>query len=621
MKKLALLGLAAVALAQQVDWNTQVYNKPFTSIQGNGSKVQFASGTPVSGDCVKYDSSGNVTDAGSACSSGAGLWYVSSVYNFAPQTPGGSLSSGTPATITLSPVPLGVNGTDSNHYVWISGGTGTAEGCLITGGTAVSGAGTGTITCTPANNHSGAWTVSSSAAGIPEAAQIITTAGAEASIFVPDGSWTINSPVTMGTNVCGLMGASQGARLSVTFLTGDVFTAANGSCYFHFAHLNPYSSSARTSGDLIHFTVSGAYVEDVYIDNMYNGVEIGVSSELHVAHSVIWATNWAVNSQSPVFIDHVHALSRAANCGAAPAGSASVRLNGDNGGGAIVGLEHDSGCTQYGIYMTATGDITVADSYIDNFYGNGFWADNGTNVTVANSKFVANGAGTAIGMHISNTSLNVKITGNKIGFNCNNGGYYGILLDGGASGPATIGINDNNIYGAGASCSMSPAPAIHLAGTGGGLIDVNITGNVLGYSYSENVAVTDGITIDSGAGSKFTIVGNTIDVATSPILFAGTIPSGLVLKNNTGVDNVVPAVASAATLTFPVNPSFTITGTTGVTAVAGLWAGAAGTFITTSGAVAFSSGATIGNSCTTTQNKPYTWTFDGTHLWINGSGC
>lgn len=32
--------------------------------QGNGTKIQMASGTPVSGNLVKYDANGNVTDAG-----------------------------------------------------------------------------------------------------------------------------------------------------------------------------------------------------------------------------------------------------------------------------------------------------------------------------------------------------------------------------------------------------------------------------------------------------------------------------------------------------------------------------------------------------------------------------
>lgn len=101
--------------------------------------------------------------------SGAGSPLVFSYqYNFVPQTPGGTLSTGN-QVITLTPVPKGVNGSDVNHYLYISGGTGTAEAVLITGGTAVSGAASGTVIVNCANTHSGAWTIQSATAGIFEA--------------------------------------------------------------------------------------------------------------------------------------------------------------------------------------------------------------------------------------------------------------------------------------------------------------------------------------------------------------------------------------------------------------------------------------------------------------------
>ena len=83
--------------------------------------------------------------------------------------PGGTLSAGVPATVTVAPVPVGMNGTDLLHHVLISGGSGTEEAVIITGGDAESGESTGTFTFTPANNHSGEWTMSSATAGIQEA--------------------------------------------------------------------------------------------------------------------------------------------------------------------------------------------------------------------------------------------------------------------------------------------------------------------------------------------------------------------------------------------------------------------------------------------------------------------
>lgn len=115
----------------------------------------------------------------------------SSKFNFAPQSPGGSLSAGD-NTITLAPVPLGVNATDASHYLYISGGTGSSEPCLINGGTAVSGQPSGSIRINCANTHTGQWSVSSVAAGIPEA---IYAGGNTAAVKIPAGAITVHGPI------------------------------------------------------------------------------------------------------------------------------------------------------------------------------------------------------------------------------------------------------------------------------------------------------------------------------------------------------------------------------------------------------------------------------------------
>lgn len=49
--------------------------------------------------------------------------FDSSRYHFDPQTPGGVLTGGTQATVRLAPCPLGLAGSDKDHYVYISGGS------------------------------------------------------------------------------------------------------------------------------------------------------------------------------------------------------------------------------------------------------------------------------------------------------------------------------------------------------------------------------------------------------------------------------------------------------------------------------------------------------------------
>jgi hypothetical protein len=105
---------------------------------------------------------------------------------------GGSMTAGSPATITITPVPWGVNGDDSAipadmgeigraqfgegvgpagsvHILTVTDGAST-ENVTVTGGTAIAGSSSGTLVFTPANNHSGGtWTLGSSTFGVYEA--------------------------------------------------------------------------------------------------------------------------------------------------------------------------------------------------------------------------------------------------------------------------------------------------------------------------------------------------------------------------------------------------------------------------------------------------------------------
>ena len=125
------------------------------------------------------------------------------------RTPGGSVSVGA-NTVTLTTCPLGVAGTNADHYVYLSGGTGTAESVLITGGTCTSGAATGTITFTAANTHTGAWTVSSASTGLQEAIYSVAD-GAKVAVVAPEGAYNIYATVSGGTRPVTISCDSLGA--------------------------------------------------------------------------------------------------------------------------------------------------------------------------------------------------------------------------------------------------------------------------------------------------------------------------------------------------------------------------------------------------------------------------
>jgi hypothetical protein len=123
-----------------------------------------------------------------------------------------------------------------------------------------------------------------------------------------------------------------------------------------------------------------------------------------------------------------------------------------------------------------------------------------------------------------------------------------------------------------------------------------------------------GILIQPGASDYIEISGNEITGnVTAQIADAGT---GLhkSIQGNVGVDGVIPSVASAAKLEFPINPSFRLTGTSTVDAIRGdVWLGRQVTILP-EGVVTFAAGNNIGNSVTTTPNVPVTATYDGS-LW------
>lgn len=93
--------------------------------------------------------------------------YDPRTYDFAPQTPGGSISVGA-NTVNMNPCPRGLKKTGFSASVfYLSGGTGTAEPVRATGGDCPEGGGgTGTIIFNAVNTHTGAWTIRSATSGL-----------------------------------------------------------------------------------------------------------------------------------------------------------------------------------------------------------------------------------------------------------------------------------------------------------------------------------------------------------------------------------------------------------------------------------------------------------------------
>lgn len=85
------------------------------------------------------------------------------------QTLTSNLTAGTPATVTLTPCPTGINGLDNIGGVYLSGDSNPEFVNMTGGGTCVQGNSSGTITFTPLYSHSSGITIGTGSQGIYEA--------------------------------------------------------------------------------------------------------------------------------------------------------------------------------------------------------------------------------------------------------------------------------------------------------------------------------------------------------------------------------------------------------------------------------------------------------------------
>jgi hypothetical protein len=193
------------------------------------------------------------------------------------RTPGGTLTAATPATVTLSPMPLGIQ---ENNYVYVSGGTGTAEAVLIASHTTTS------ITFTPANNHSGAWTVKSATAGIQEA-EASSTSGK--TVVLPAGTSTTYAVINIAspTNIVGNGGyPSSVIGLINTTQNGIAVNNANG---VHLKDLKITGQGASmTAGSAIYVgSNTGISMDHLYIESVYDGVVITGSQVFKLVNCIL----------------------------------------------------------------------------------------------------------------------------------------------------------------------------------------------------------------------------------------------------------------------------------------------------------------------------------------------
>jgi hypothetical protein len=158
-----LVSLAIVCLAHSASNVDQAVEGKASLVSRAVSTRQLGSGVANTSTCPN----GKSTWGSCGGNSPAGITYATTAQNWT-QTISAALTGGTPATVTLTPCPTGIDTTSGVGYqVLVSSGKNT-EAVNVVSGSCVSGASSGTITFTPYYSYSVGSTIGSATSGLQE---------------------------------------------------------------------------------------------------------------------------------------------------------------------------------------------------------------------------------------------------------------------------------------------------------------------------------------------------------------------------------------------------------------------------------------------------------------------
>jgi hypothetical protein len=502
---------------------------------------------------------------------------VSSHYNFTAQTPGGTLTGGVGTTVTLTPVPVGVAGADTGHYLYISDGTGTAEAVLITGGTATSGATTGTVTFTPANNHSGAWTITSATGGIQEALNIPSILASYANtVLIPPVVITLRSPINI-SKTCRLIGSGMYLTnllipLAATFTGIEIETSDP-------VELRDFQlatqTTPRAAGTGITVDGTGANVnsfsifENLYVLNQDIGINF-INAQLFrlVGTTVSGCRQIAVKVASTVSPD-----------------------NGDSviSGCWLYGMDYPSPTCTAGIQQISSGGLKISGTKISSVqygYQGAFTTGTTTGILSIVNNSIENCSVNAISL-VSSTGyfFHVEISGNEL-HSLQDGVSLGGLV-------SLASITGNTIkcvrYGVDL---LSTADKVIIDGN-------TISGTSTGGSY--------GVIVEAGA-TNVTVGINQVEGFTYKFGDATN------LVKMEPIDSNFPTIASGATVTLTSDPIIKISGTTPIATLNTGWQGRRIRLIFTNASPGgVTTGGNILSAAAASQFTAIDLTYDGTN--------
>lgn len=508
---------------------------------------------------------------------------TSDTYNFSAQTPGVSLTEDITNSVTLAPCPAGVAGTNVGHRLYISGGTGAAEAVLITGGTCTSGAGSGTILFTPANNHTGAWTIQSATAGIREMAAV------SSAVRLPAGTRTIYGKITLPGYGAVLTGYGKGVTTLAAsgFSTADVveFYSAEGlpvKTHNAIRDLTIQCEAGQTSGSGLSVLYQQYFAaERLGIDNCPHGVNIDYVTEGDFNDLTIReledTSGIGINVIGPGNSNYALKFDRVVVVSTAPVRHfAGLRVR--QAGDVQVSNSHFMRSNFGALIDPPSGNAVASYDSSKNYYdGNnsgGLSVAPYTGGSVARGRSVGDWFASAAGgpgISISSEGNGGLVDGFEfIGAQVYLNAQYG-LIAAGASGEGvqnirvTNSVFSNNSYG---NSGTYPGAFFNISKF---IFENNRSGPVDGLANTQSY----GVAVYPAATDNYTIRGNDL---------TGNVTGGMsdqgtgthkVIASNLGVDTTYVTLASASTITLPATGenSVYITGNTPITTIAGAYEG------------------------------------------------
>jgi hypothetical protein len=197
-----------------------------TCLQGNGQWGPCGTGTGnLSTTPIASQAIAQPVGTQFSANNLANIRYVTASWNWSQYFSSGTLTANTPATVTLTPCPLGINTAaiaTIPYYIALASGNNSvnyqaAESDMVTGGSCAPGAASGTVRFTPQHSYTSGFTVGSATAGIQEA--------------INDGCGVTNSSTPYNNRQCRIVLPPSGAFYNGSYSSRHFNVAADYNIY------------------------------------------------------------------------------------------------------------------------------------------------------------------------------------------------------------------------------------------------------------------------------------------------------------------------------------------------------------------------------------------------------